>query len=96
MKGKKFTAAEKHFYKKEMEYRKQINALKASYLTAQAALTQANEKIKTLLESQEELKSQVSKLLEYTKLSEDDIKLACKKDQEIAGLLSALRRNCII
>lgn len=84
MKGKKFEAAEKHFMKKEEQYKKQIKALETALIektekekTNEALITSLNEQNAMLLE-------QNKKLLELCKLSEADLKMLVEKDKNVA------------
>lgn len=87
MKGKKFEAAEKHFYKKETEYRKRINALEEIVSEKAGLLKEAEERISVLETENSQMKDWIERLLQYTELSKEDVKKACEKDKAIAGLL---------
>lgn len=95
MKGKKFIAAEKHFIKKEEQYKKQIKALE-SVLLEKAEREVANEALITSLSEQNAtLMAQNKKLLELCKLSEDEVKILIEKDKNIAeaakGMLTLMQ-----
>lgn len=95
MKGKKFIAAEKHFIKKEEQYKKQIKALE-SVLLEKAEREMANKALITSLSEQNAtLMAQNKKLLELCKLSEDEVKVLIEKDKNIAeaakGMLTLMQ-----
>ena len=69
-KSKKFTAAEKHFLKKEEQYRKQIKELEAQLHSVRSE----NESLKKTAMQYTELLEQHHKALELLQLSNDDIK----------------------
>lgn len=80
-KGKKFTAAEKHFIEKEQRYQRQIKRLN-EYIAAQdleiARLKVAvNERDKEILLQTD----WINRLLEYTELDREDIKTVCEADK---------------
>lgn len=90
MKGKKFTAAEKHFMKKEEQYQKRIKAM-------EELLAEKNNKEKsdeaTIMSLQEQnsiLLVQNKKLLELCKLSEEDLKILIEKDKNVAEAASCM------
>ena len=84
MKGKKFEAAEKHFLKKEEQYKKHIKALELE-ITAKAEKEKTNEAlIASLSEQNAMLLEQNKKLLELCKLSEADLKMLVEKDKNVA------------
>ena len=93
MKGKKFTAAEKHFEGKKKEYERKIKYLSFELSESQKETLQYKEMCNTLQTENEQLKQWVDRLLEYTELSEKDIKEACEKDkrmEETAQMLTTL------
>lgn len=83
MKGKKFTAAEKHFEGKRQEYERKIKHLSFELGESRKETLQYKEMCNNLQTENEQLKQQVDKLLKYTELSEKDIKEACEKDKRI-------------
>lgn len=84
MKGKKFTAAEKHFEKRRLDYEKKIAALKTSLDESNKERSCYMEKASALEAENETLRNWVERLLEYTELAKDDIRIACEKDKNIA------------
>lgn len=99
MKGKKFSAAEKHFMKKEEHYQKQIKALEAALLE-KTEKEKVNEALITSLGEQNAmLVVQNKKLLELCKLSEADLKILVEKDKNVAeaakGMLTLMQYNGI-
>ena len=99
MKGKKFEAAEKHFMKKEEQYKKHIKALELE-ITAKAEKEKTNEAlIASLSEQNAMLLEQNKKLLELCKLSEADLKMLVEKDKNVAeaarSMLTLMQHNGI-
>lgn len=99
MKGKKFEAAEKHFLKKEEQYKKHIKALELE-ITAKAEKEKTNEALITSLSEQNAmLLEQNKKLLELCKLSEADLKILIEKDKNVAeaarSMLTLMQHNGI-
>lgn len=85
----KFTAAEKHFFKKQAKYEKRIKQLEATTLELTALknnLLQENKKIKDVNASLSERIGKLLELLDCPGISEDDIKVMCEKDKKIVGL----------
>ena len=83
MSSQKWSAAEKYFIKKETEYLKQIKLLKTTVDAQNKSITELSNKNQQLIDENTKLKDWVKRLLDYTKLSEDDIKEACKKDKSL-------------
>lgn len=90
MKGKKFTAAEKHFEKRRLLYQKQINRLNEQLDNAHSDIRIFKSKYETAERKNEELETLVEKLLEYTDLSVEDIKQACARDERTARAIEWL------
>ena len=84
MKGKKFTAAEKHFEGKKQEYERKIKHLSFELSESRKEISRYKETCNSLQTENEQLKQWVDRLLEYTELSEKDIKEACEKDKRIS------------
>lgn len=89
-KGKKFTAAEKHFHEKEERLRKELkywenraNEQTSKLLTVCEELAYA----KVTIQQQQEW---IERLLEYTELDLNDIKAACEKDKKLAEAASMM------
>ena len=90
MKGKKFEAAEKHFIKKEEQYKKHIKALETA-LIEKSEKEKANEAlIESLTEQNTMLIAQNKKLLELCKLSEADLKILIEKDKNVASAAQSM------
>jgi len=92
MAKRKYGAAQKHFDKLAGKLRKEVaDAQKECVLLSQKVekLKAENEVLK--YENQQS-KDWIERLLEYTKLGEADIKIACEKDKEMASLTSVLRQ----
>lgn len=89
-KGKKFNAAEKHFQEKEKQYQNQIKALNEHIKQNAVDKNNYDEQIHNLQSENEQLKTWIERLLEYTELDADDIKKACKKDKRMTDTLGFL------
>ena len=85
MKGKKFTAAEKHFEGKKQEYERKIKYLSFELSESRKETLQYKEMCNSLQTENEQLKQWVDRLLEYTELSEKD-----KRMGETAQMLTTL------
>ena len=92
MKGKKFTAAEKHFEKKRIQLDKRIKYLEEQLDLTRRELRDTIAKYDFCKRENEELKDWVERLLQYTELSKEDIKEACEKDKRLGEALSWLSR----
>ena len=86
MNSKNFTAAEKHFAKKQEQYERQIKSMRSTIVEQNATLTELSNNNQKLKVENAQLKDWVDRLLEYTELSEADIKAACEKDKKLAEL----------
>lgn len=89
-KGKKFTAAEKHFFEKEIKYQKEIQQLKETIKEMKQKKNAELGRIHELEVENDTLKQHNERLLKYMDLNESDIKLACQKDKELASTLKML------
>lgn len=87
MKGKNFTAAEKHFMKKQGQYESEIKRLKKTIVSLNSSLEEANKEKEKLFIENVQIKEWIDRLLSYTELSQDDIRNACEKDKEMAGIM---------
>lgn len=87
-KGKKFTAAEKHFAQKRVELDRKIKHLSELTNKQAATIASQDETIRKLKDENLRLNDWIERLLEYTELSKEDIKAACEKDKKLNGLLS--------
>ncbi len=92
MKGKKFTAAEKHFEKKRVQYEKRIKELNEQLESAHRDIRLFRSRYELAERENEELKAWVERLLEYTELSKEDIKQACTKDKKMAEAAEWLQK----
>ena len=81
LKGKKFTAAEKHFQDKEVALRQEMRKTiewSEEIINVNNQLYKENRQLK---KDFDELKEKYSKLLEYSNMTEEDIKTALHKDK---------------
>lgn len=92
MKSKNFTAAEKHFAKKEERYRKTIKSLEEENKRLRCELHQSESLTKSLQSDIEHKDEWIRRLLTYTELPLDDIKAACEKDKRMASMLGFWER----
>lgn len=89
-KGKKFTAAEKHFLEKEKGYQNQIRILRERCLILQEgceSITIERDKLQDECRAKDDW---IRRLLEYTELSGEDIKRACEKDKSTGAIMDAV------
>ena len=90
MKGKKFDAHKKHFEEKEIKLRKETKyyiELAEKIVKENDLLLKENSQLK---KENEDIKEKYEKLLEYSKLSENDIITALHKDiviTQFAGMM---------
>lgn len=89
MKGKRFDAHEKHFKKKEAKLIKDINYLKEKYHEICKANMDLEMKNELLEDRNISIKAKYEKLLEYSKLTDEEITEALLRDKSI-NQLSAL------
>lgn len=94
--GKKFTAAEKHFNEKKVVLEKRIKARDELIIEQSLKVKTLTNRVNELEAQNAQLQDWVNRLLEYTELSEDDIKKACEKDQQIASLFGFLNNTSIL
>lgn len=80
-KGKKFDAAEKHFILKEAWYSKRIQTQRESINLLIEEKDKLKLKIQELENDNEKLQDWVERLLDYTDLSQEDIKKVCEQDK---------------
>lgn len=91
-KGKKFSAAEKHFEKKQAQYEKKVKDLMCLIDQQRITLSEQADKILALTDENRQLHDWVERLLEYTELSKEDMKAACEKDKRMGSLLMVADR----
>ena len=95
MKGKKFDAAEKHFQEKEVKLRQEMREIKEQDSLIgdrNIQLIEINEKLE---KENADIKEKLQKLLEYSKLTENDITTALHKDEmltKFSGFLKGMAR----
>jgi glutamate synthase domain-containing protein 3 len=88
MKSKKFDAAEKHFKEKELKFQQrnnkllnQIKELKEIVMQLSSLNSQLVKENETLKNENNSINMKYQKVLEYSNLSEDDIKKALERDR---------------
>jgi hypothetical protein len=91
-KGKKFDAAEKHFTEKEIKYQQKIKEQEQTVTHVIKSYGIVTEQNRDLIEENNQLKQWVSRLLEYTKLSEADIREVCEHDKKLGNAVDAFSR----
>jgi division protein CdvB (Snf7/Vps24/ESCRT-III family) len=96
LESKKFNAAEKHFQKKEVEFRKEKNIYKDQAERLIKENAELQKQIADLARWNKELQGSIQlldekyqKVLEYSKLSNEDVILALKRDKD-HDMLSSL------
>ena len=90
MTGKKFSASEKHFQEKELRLRREINRLElvvGELIHKNVEITEDN---KRLLKENTIITAKYNQLLEYSKLSDEDMKQAVKRDIAVASLFGTM------
>jgi len=96
---KKKLAVEKYYQDKVTRLQQDNNNLHQVINTCFADNRKLQTENKKLQEENQQLKEQNDKLLEYTELSKEDIKVACKKDKELArtfGMISGMGKSGIL
>lgn len=92
-KGKKYTAAEKHFHKKEVKYQHAMKRLSESIQQCKEENEQLKKQNECLQAQVNHLQSQVDTLIEISKMSEDEYNKFLKDNErarKVASTLSAL------
>ena len=92
MKGKKFTAAEKHFEQKRVQYARQIKDLNKQLEEARETIRLYKSRYEQAEQENHALRDWVERLLEYTELTKEDIAKACEKDKRMAETAEWLQR----
>lgn len=90
MKGKKFTAAEKHFQEKETKLRKEMNDWRTVAIERAEDIVELEEELRQAKSTIAQQQDWIERLLHYTELSLDDIKAACEKDKAVAACADLL------
>lgn len=90
MKGKKFTAAEKHFQEKEAKLRKEMNDWRTVAIERAEEIVELKEELGQAKSTIAQQQDWIERLLQYTELSLDDIKAACEKDKAVAACADLL------
>lgn len=90
MKGKKFTAAEKHFQEKETKLRKEMNDWRTVAIERAEDIVELEEELRQAKSTIVQQQDWIERLLQYTELSHDDIKAACEKDKAVAACADLL------
>lgn len=85
MKGKKFTAAEKHFQEKEVKLRKDIQYWQELAISRAKYITELETALRDVTAKVSQQQDWIERLLQYTELSQADIKAACEKDKQLAA-----------
>ena len=84
-KGRKFTAAEKHFYEKELTLRQEMRKTEEwaeQIINVNNQLAKENKQLK---KDFDELKEKYDKLLKYKDMTNYEIETALKTDQMLSG-----------
>lgn len=90
MKGKKFTAAEKHFQEKEAKLRKEMNDWRTVAIERAEEIVELKEELRQAKSTIAQQQDWIERLLQYTELSLEDIKAACEKDKAVAACADLL------
>lgn len=95
----KLTAKEKHLQEKIIKLQQQINKLEqnnSQYIRDNYKIKEENRNLQKVNLQQKE---QIDKLLEYTELTKEDIKIACEKDKGLAkmyGMINGMGESGIL
>jgi len=92
LKGKKFDAAEKHFHEKEVKLRQEMRECREEFISIRERNIQLLENNEKLEKENADIKEKFQKLLELSKLSENDIK-ALLRVNEVAGIYSGFLKG---
>ena len=77
-KGKRYTAAEKHFMGKAEEFRKVIKKLTLDNISLSQSLRDSRIEISKLESENEQLKEWVERLLKFTEMSKEEVQAVVK------------------
>lgn len=95
-KGKKYTAAEKHFNEKAADLRRLIRSLELDNMDLMRQKRDAEIKVISLESENEQLRAWVERLLEFTELSKEELKTLCdranatKTFMDLMGVMQSL------
>ena len=92
MKGKKFDAAEKHFHEKEVKLRQEMRECREEVASVRERNIQLIENNEKLEKESADIKEKFQKLLELSKLSENDIN-SLLKTNEVAGMYAGFLKG---
>lgn len=81
-KGKKFSAAEKHFEKKRLILQAEVDYYRTKYVELNNEQAQLKDEVNTLELENVKLKELNERLLEHTGLSEEDITQVCEAEKK--------------
>ena len=81
-KGKKFDAAEMHFMKRKAEYEKQIRRNRDTIFSLNENVIRLTLENQKLQDENIKTREWIERLLQYTELSENDIKKVCEADKK--------------
>ena len=90
MRGKKFDAAEKHFLKKQEIYERKIRYLENQIKELSDKNEEQKDYIDRLELTNKELREMLNQLLEYTKVSESDVKKICEEKAKAADIMNSM------
>lgn len=90
MRGKKITAAEKHFQEKEAKLRKEMNDWRTVAIKRAKDIAELEEELKQAKSTIAQQQDWIDRLLQYTELQPADIKAACEKDKAMAACADLL------
>lgn len=86
MSGKKFNAAERHFEQKRLELSRKLSSVVKQNKILAAENQMYLDRINSLESENAQLNDWVNRLLQYTELEKDDIKIACEKDKALQSI----------
>lgn len=89
-KGKKFTAAEKHFYDKEIYYRKEVRRLEEALAAAQVTIEDLRAENASLSHELVKLMNERDEALKLSDLSLEEIQRHIKATQNVSQVFDML------
>lgn len=89
----KKSAKDLAFDKERIKYNKMIKELESQLKEKSKVITEQNEHIESLIEELDNLKDWVRRLLEYTELSEGDMRKLIDKEKQSAEIID--RMSCL-
>jgi chromosome segregation ATPase len=84
-KGRKYSAAEKHFLELERRLNLRLQRSEESLAECQGKLSDAEKTVEELRYKNEELRDWIRRLLSYTEMSKEDLEATISHDKSVAS-----------